>query len=154
MNTDAMLRFTQRARLAVSLAQEQARRTGAPEISPLHMLIGLVKQGSINAPVFLNDGVELAQVYAILGIAHDTIPDPTDLPITHPALSDALKRIMERAVDEVRRLRHHTIDTPHLFLGVLSVNDSHVNQVLAALELTPDQIRERIIRSFDNPHQH
>lgn len=135
----------------MSLAQEEATRRGDSEVTPLHMLIALIKQGSINAPVFLNQGIELARVYTVLGIADEAMPERTDLQANYPTLSDALKRMMERTVDEVRRLKHHTIDTPHLLLGALSINDPQVNQAFATLELALDQIRERIIRTFDNP---
>jgi len=60
--------------------------------------------------------------------------------------TEEARQVVVLAQEEARAVKHNYVGTEHLLLGLLRLpRDSVVGQVLAALELTPDGVRARLL---------
>lgn len=122
-------RFTDRARRAVVLAQEEVRLRGDREVGTEHLLAGLVLEG---------DGVA-GSVLSELGVTIDRLRAGLDLPKGgspggHIPFTDECKAMMERSLTEALRLGHNHIGTEHLLLGLCRTEiDEHPNTVIGGV---------------------
>jgi ATP-dependent Clp protease ATP-binding subunit ClpA len=132
-------KFTERARKALSLAQEEAQRLNHNYIAPIHILLGLAREG---------DGVA-AHVLANLDVTYTAARSAVEqvlgrgqrIVLGEIGLTPAAKRVIEGAVIEARRLGHHYIGTEHLLLGLLRSDDETLADVWRTLNVTPDAMR-------------
>jgi len=145
-----MQRFTQRARRVLSLAQEEAERLQHSYIGTEHLLLGLMREeGGVAGRALRELGLDIKQVEEFIERKSHS---GEHTPFTKLDLSPGTKRVLELAVDEARRLGHHYIGTEHLLLALVSHNEGVAMDVLAALKITPDQIRRQTNRILqDNP---
>ena len=137
---DPLDRFTRRARQALTLAQEEAQRLNHPVIGTEHLLVGLIRvSNSVASKVLHGMGVDLRQVREIVEqtSGSEYSADPTD-----EKLTPRIKRVLELAVAEARRMGHHYIDTAHVLLGLMEEKDCAAVQVLRRLGVSPKQVRE------------
>lgn len=136
--------FTDRARRALMLANQEAQRLGHDHIGTEHLLLGMLKEGGgVGAVVLKNRSIDLTK--ARQAVERDTHPPsrqplPTQLP-----QSERYKRVLETAVAESTRLASPYVGTEHLLLGLLSLNDGTAARVLKDLGLKSDDVRQEII---------
>src|SRR5260370_28446311 len=138
MDRDRFDTFTERARKAMSLAQEEAQRLQHPYIGTEHLLLGLVREGEgVAAKVLSNLGVELKEVRdaveAIIGRGDHVV-------LGEIGLTPRAKKVIELAVDEARRLNHHSIVTEHLLLGLAREGEGISAGALRTLECTLSKV--------------
>jgi GntR family transcriptional regulator len=82
------LPYTTRAMKAVQLAIDEARESGGDLASPVHLLLGVIREGGSRAQRALAGlGVTLEKARAALGVS---LPDPTSLRISIDDSSDRL----------------------------------------------------------------
>lgn len=115
-------RFTEGARHAYFLAQEEATRLEHGYVGPEHLFLGLTRQISCHNTVF-------AYVLKNLGINIDSlkeemetgIPDPPirGKPVGDMSLTRTATRVLDFAEDEARLLGNDYIGTEHLLLGLI-----------------------------------
>jgi ATP-dependent Clp protease ATP-binding subunit ClpC len=139
-------RYTDRARRAVVLAQEQARMLHHTEIDVDHMLLGLAAEGggvafhALGSLGLREDAMRDALTAGRLaGITHS----PGHLPFTRE-----LKRALELGLRESLLLGHNYIGTEHLLLGLMKDCDrpgSPCGAILKACETTPQEVREQVM---------
>ena len=148
--SDKMQRFTQRARRVLSLAQEEAERLNHSYIGTEHLLLGLMhEEGGVAGRVLRELGVDIQQVETLV---ERKTRSGQRAPFSKIDLSPGTKRVLELAIEEARRLGHHYIGTEHLLLALVSHNEGVAMDVLAALKITPDQIRKHTNRILqDSP---
>jgi ATP-dependent Clp protease ATP-binding subunit ClpC len=134
-------RFTNRARQALSIAQEEARLLNHGYIGTEHLLLGLIREEEgIAARVLADMGVSLTDVRrAVERMVGRGERTPSGL-----QLAEQTKRVIELAVDEAKRLEHRYIGTEHLLLALLRVPDSMAAAILEALNLNREIIRRRV----------
>ena len=138
-------RFTDRARMVLSQANEQAQRFGHEQIGTEHILLGLLKEGSgAGAALLKNQGVDikkmLVEIEQILKLKGG--PDMTTANQL-PQRPGAIKAI-ECAVEEARALNNDHIRTEHILLGLLRQSDGITAQVLANLGLKLEDVRQSL----------
>ncbi|MBV9806534.1 MAG: hypothetical protein JO286_05075 [Solirubrobacterales bacterium] len=136
-------RFTERARLVVVLAQEEARALKHGHIGTEHILLGLLRQPEeIAAQALASFDITLdrarREVVRIIGTGEE--PVVGEMPFTPRA-----KKALELALQESRRLGHNLIGTEHILLGVLSAADGPTAQIFREFEVTPEAIRAKTI---------
>jgi ATP-dependent Clp protease ATP-binding subunit ClpC len=137
------MRFTDRARRVVVLAQDEARELGHGSVGTEHFLLGLLAEG---------EGVA-ALVLESLGISPEEARERVEeiagrgqsapagrIPFTAPA-----KKVLERSLREALQLGHQYIGTEHLLLGLLAGGEGIAFQVLAGLGVGYAQVRERVL---------
>jgi hypothetical protein len=125
--------FTERARLAVVTAQEEARTAGHDRITVAHLLLGVLADAESGAARRVaGQGLDLDTVRAT---ARATLPGPgTEVPALIPFDPHA-KRALERAFVEAEQRGAERVGTEHVLLAVAAVEDG--TGVLAGLGFEP-----------------
>src|SRR5262245_13123496 len=108
------VRFTDRAGDVMALAEQEARRLNHGSMGTEHLLLGLVGNGGGVAAMFLrNMGLDPAtlrrEVEKLVAPGPIALSTATKLP-----MAPRLKRSMEQAIEESRRLDHRHVGTEHL----------------------------------------
>jgi ATP-dependent Clp protease ATP-binding subunit ClpA len=142
-----MDRLTERGVLAVLFARKEAETGGAPAVSTLHLLVGLICEDEGRAAELLaTHGVRLEDVRPLAGGRSGTrfVPgagEAHDLP-----LSPTAQRALERAVEEARWLGLDHAATEHLLLGLLHEADGTAIRLLLDAGVSETAIREDLVR--------
>ena len=123
-------RFTQEAKNAVILAQEEARLHGHTYLGTEHLLLGILHQNNSMAVTALEClGLTLEpvrqQALEILGVGSTS---PNVLPFTPRA-----RKVLELAYRESEQLGSNYIGPEHLLLGILREGEGIACQTIVAL---------------------
>jgi prophage maintenance system killer protein len=137
------MRFTDRARRVVVLAQDEARELGHGFVGTEHLLLGLLAEGEGVAALALESlGISLEE-------ARDRVEEIAgrgqDAPAGHIPFTPPAKRVLERALREALQLGHHYIGTEHLLLSLLTEGDGITAQVLAGRGAGYALVQERVV---------
>jgi ATP-dependent Clp protease ATP-binding subunit ClpA len=120
-------RFTDRARRAVVLAQDEARGLQHNYIGTEHILLGLLGGGGVAGRVLDRFEMPIDEVRedikAKVGLGK--VPPRGRIPFTPRA-----KKVLELALREALKLSHNYIGTEHILLGVIHEGDGVGAQVL------------------------
>jgi hypothetical protein len=133
---------TDTVRAAMVLAQEESRYLGHNYVGNEHLLLGLLAQ---------TDGVA-ADVLGGLGVTREAIVARTreivgaGTPRRWEPLgvSPRLKRGLELARAEARRLGHRCVGTEHVLLGIARLDEGVGARLLRELGAPPDRVREEV----------
>jgi len=136
-------RFTDWARRAVILAQDEARELGHGFLGAEHLLLGLLAEGEgVAARVLDSLGISLEEardrVEEIAGRGQDT-------PAGHIPFTPSAKQALERALREAMQLGHTYVGTEHLLLSLLAEDGGVAAQVLAGRGAGYAVVRERVV---------
>lgn len=139
----SMERFTQRARRVLSLAHQEAERMRHNYIGTEHLLMGLIREeGGVAGRVLRELGLESGRVQEIV----ERLTGTGTYRGGKLELSPGTQQVLERAVEEARRMGHHYIGTEHILLGLVRHGEGVALDVLSKLGVTPDQIRRQTRR--------
>ncbi len=133
------MKFTERARKVLSLAQEEAVRLNQNYIGTGHLLLGLLREDQgVAAAVLkrLEVDVDAARQAVELLLQQGDEATPGELGLTGRA-----KKAIELTVDESRRLNHHYIGAEHLLLGLLREGEGAAGKALRGLGVDLEQAR-------------
>jgi excisionase family DNA binding protein len=142
---DRFGKFTERARGALTLAQQEAVALGHNYVGTEHILIGLIGVGDgLAFRALTNLGIEpdsvRRAVLEMVGRGEGPVPDQL-------GLTAKAKKVIELAVEEARRLNHSYIGTEHLFLGLLREGEGVAFRVLSRnFEISLDAARSEVVR--------
>jgi ATP-dependent Clp protease ATP-binding subunit ClpA len=140
-------RFTERAREAVVLAQEESRALGHGHIGTEHLLLGLTRvPDGLAAHVMAAFDVRTERVRdAVL-----TIVPPFDQPIpVQVPFTPGVKRTLETSLREALSHGARNIDTEHLLLGLLrNRSDTGVRILVQELGVDVEGLRDQLIASL------
>jgi hypothetical protein len=137
-------RFTDRARRAVVLAQEEARLLNQNYIGTEHLLLGLLDEGegvAAMALASLQVGVleARAQVEEIVGLGGRSSSG-------HIPFTPRVKKVLERSLREAQQLNHDHIGTEHVLLALVREREGVAMQALANLGADPSFVRQRVMQ--------
>jgi prophage maintenance system killer protein len=137
-------KFTDRARRATVLAQEEARLFNHHYIGTEHILLGLLRDGEgVAAKALESLGVTTeavrAQVEEIVGRG-DHSP-PGHIPFTPRA-----KKVLEISLRESIHLGTNYIGTEHILLGLIREGEGVATQALVKLGLSLDVVTARVLQ--------
>ena len=167
-------RFSERARAVMQLANAEGDRRGSDEIRPEHILLAMLREGTgVGVQVLKNLGVNLARLKSEVERLSSLPPLPPDPPTPARPVQEGpdsplkrflarigsdsyrgrrlqgtirAKKVIEYAMEEVRLLKHNYVGTEHLLLGLLDEHDSPPAQVLNALGVRWEALREETAR--------
>ena len=136
-------KFTERAREALSLARDEAKRFNHNYIGTEHILLGLLREG---------EGVA-ALVLTRMGVGLDAVRDEVEriigrgdrMIVGDVGLTPRAKKVMELAVDEARRRRQSYVGTEHLLLGLVREGEGIAAKVLKQFGVTLEVVRLQVI---------
>jgi hypothetical protein len=136
-------RFTDRARRAVVLAQEEARRLQHNYIGTEHILLGLVHDGEgIAARSLGSFGITLetarGEIEKIVGRGQEASA-------AHIPFTPRSKKVLELALREALQLGNNYIGTEHILLGLIRESQGLAAQALVQLGLDLGAVRQRTL---------
>lgn len=136
-------RFTDRARRAVVLAQEEARKLDHGYIGTEHLLLGLIREGEgVAARALESLGISLKTVreQVVARVGRGRRPPSGHIPFTERA-----KRVLELSLRESGQLGHRYIGTEHILLAIIREGNGVAAQVLTGLGADLDRVRQQVI---------
>jgi len=128
---------------AMRAALEEAQALGHNYIGTEHLLLGLVAQtddpaAEVLAGLGVTRAVILAQTREIVG---------TGPPLCEPVrVAPRLKRTLELARAEARRLGHRCVGTEHVLLGIARLDEGVAARILRDLGGSPDRVQEEVAK--------
>jgi ATP-dependent Clp protease ATP-binding subunit ClpC len=142
-------RFTDKARRAIALAQDEARTLGHNDIGTEHLLLGLISEGhGVAARTLEALGVSLndfrADVESMIG--RGTADPSQQIPFTPRA-----KRVLEMSLREALHFGHNYIGTEHILLGLSREGSGVAAQALIRRGLTHARIRHQVVQILNGP---
>ena len=112
-------RFTPRARNTVVAAQNEAHQAGNTEITPDHLLLGLLTETEgLSTMLVKAQGVEPDALRSAVTLPERADDVPQLIPFNGPA-----KKVLELTFREALRLGHNYIGTEHILLALLEHED-------------------------------
>ncbi len=136
-------KFTNRAKKAIELANELAIELGHSYIGTEHILYGLIKEANgVAAKVFENQSITSDMIIdKIVELVGNEAPIEDTLGFT-----PRVKRVIENAFIESRKLGYNYIGTEHLLIGILREGDSIASRILIELNTNIPKLYNEIIR--------
>jgi len=135
-------RFTEKAKKVLTLAQDEAEKSHHSYIGTEHLLLGLLREGDgLAAKVLASLGVEIEKVRttieSVLGrneriIVQQIIP------------TSRVKKVIEIAFEEAKRMNNTYVGTEHLLLGLLIEGEGIAAHVLEDLGATLEKVRSEL----------
>jgi ATP-dependent Clp protease ATP-binding subunit ClpC len=147
------IRVAERCQRALRFGFAEAKRQQAPEVTPDHVLLGLLEDGAGE----IGPGV-VTEVLKTLRIEKEPISDALRSPdASNDAGRDSqigygseMRNVLERATSEAKAFGHAWVGAEHLFLGIVQ-SQSRGADLLAAAGLTADRARMEIRRALHGP---
>jgi hypothetical protein len=149
-------RFTDRCRRSVLDAGKIAVATGAADVTPMHLLIGLFAEPDSIAVRALADGgadPDLVRAAAVAALPAAPADGPVpSIAAEQTASIDALpftpaaRKVFDLAVRAALTLGHNYIGTEHLMLALAADPDSATARLLASFDLTRDGLGASVQR--------
>ena len=136
-------KFTDKARKAMSLAQDEARNLGQMYVGTEHLLLALIKEA---------DGIA-AQALAKLDITYEetlatirevTTAEPEPIPGGHIPFTPRAKRVLEGAYRETMTHGQTYIATEHLLLGIVAEGNGRAMDALRKMGVSADAVRNAV----------
>lgn len=126
-------KFTEKAQLAVSEAQDVAVRQGHQAVDSEHLLFTMLQQENGLVPRLLSKaGANLASLSDKLSQKISKIPSVKGGTSTY--ITQRLNQILVRAQDEAKRLKDEYVSVEHLMLAMF--DDTAINALLSAAGVT------------------
>jgi ATP-dependent Clp protease ATP-binding subunit ClpA len=132
-------RFTDRAKKVLTLAQQEAEAAGHAYIGTEHLLLGLILEGEGLAAVVLGSlGVELDRTREAI---RAELSGSVRHVVSQIIPTSRVKKVIETAFEEARRLDTPYVGTEHLLLGLLVEQENLGATVLRAQGVTLEKVR-------------
>ncbi len=140
-------RFTERAKIVLKTAREEALKLMSGDIRTEHLLLGIAKlQEGVAAIVLSNLGVDLEdlaqRIIAVTRQSGDFTLATNENIISYDEYAG---NALSFAIEESRKLGHEYVGTEHLLLGILRVKRSLGAQILASLGLDYPTVKKEVI---------
>ncbi|NLV85981.1 MAG: ATP-dependent Clp protease ATP-binding subunit [Clostridiales bacterium] len=138
-------RFTERARLALSKAQQAAQNMGHSYVGTEHILLGIASEGEgMGAKILQDNGLDEALITELLekfvGRGAPGIPAQ--------GLTPGAKRVVELSAMDASRLGHNYIGTEHLLMGILRETDSAGAKLISSTGIDLNKVYTDVINIF------
>jgi len=138
-------RFTPESKRVLTLAQEEAEKSGHNYIGTEHLLIGLIRVEGTSSRVLKGMGIQIDQVRDhiknVLG-GNERILIQQLIPTTR------VKHVLELAFMQARGQQSEVVDTGHLLLGLVMEGESIGAKVLEDLGGTRDRVVAEVRREL------
>jgi ATP-dependent Clp protease ATP-binding subunit ClpA len=136
-------RYTEQARRALFFARAEASRRRSPSIESDHLLSGLIRENQGPVTGLLSHFQVMALIVQREIDARtpltEAVPPSVEIPF-----SREVQHVLNVAREEADRLRHTHIGPEHLFLGLLSEDQSVAASILNQQGITQQAARDHI----------
>ena len=139
-------KFTKRAEKAIEIANKIAIEFGHNYIGTEHLLYGLSKEGSgVASKVLENQGAIpeaiLKEIENLIGKNEEEKSIETTVGFT-----PRIKRVIENAFKEAKKLDSDYIGTEHLLIGIMREGDSVAVRIMMDLNIDPQKLYNEIAK--------
>jgi ornithine carbamoyltransferase len=137
------LKFSERARRAIFLAQENAKRLGHCCISTEHLLLGVLEEGdNVACDVLQRIGIDREKLRSEIG--YEDIAVSSREPVEDMDLAPRALRAIELSCEEANQLGDSYVGTRHLLLGLVREGEGVAARVLAANGADLERMRQEV----------
>ena len=139
-------RFTEKAKIALNNALEEARELGHTYVGTEHLLLGLLSVTDSIAYRILSDrGVDADTTRELISSTVG-VGAPSD--VSGADMTPMTKKVIEESAYASARLGHNYIGTEHLLLAIVSQEDCFANKMLRAQNASAAEIRSDLSEYF------
>jgi hypothetical protein len=136
-------RFTERARIIINYANEEAMRLNHDQIDTEHLLLGLVREGQgIAARALQELGVSLDRLEMEVKKMIRKPRVPSDKIRGPLVFTRAANQVLQYSMEEAQKLEYDHVGTEHILLGLVREEDGIAARSLANLGVTEEKVRE------------
>ncbi|WOC13584.1 Clp protease N-terminal domain-containing protein [Gordonia sp. MP11Mi] len=133
-------RFTPRARNLLAAAHNAAKAAGNPEVTPVHLVLGLVAdRESLAIAVLSQIGLDTD---ALEKSVRDSLPDAVEVPELIP-YDSAAKKVLGLTFRHALRLGHNYVGTEHIVLALF--DDENGSGPLNDTGITADRFETSLV---------
>ncbi|MDD4318828.1 MAG: ATP-dependent Clp protease ATP-binding subunit [Candidatus Peribacteraceae bacterium] len=144
-------RFTPNAKLALQIAEQEAKNLKSPYIGTEHLLLGLLSiPKSLGFSIFTGAGVTQENVRILLKALKSTNIEGQH--VKH-GLSTFLHTLIEQSVVTAHKFRHANVGTEHLLHALVSTGKNAATLILENMQVEPDDLRLRVEEMFGQINQ-
>ncbi|KAI3864818.1 hypothetical protein MKW92_010851, partial [Papaver armeniacum] len=136
-------KFTEKAIDVVSIAKDEAKRSGYDLFGAEHVLLAIISEGTSVAADFLTESMRIENVQE----AREAVKTCTE----RGSRFDA-NRVFKLSIDNARELGHDYVDVDHILLGLIPEDESNGTVVLDILKnsgVDPTSIRKQLLERMD-----
>jgi ATP-dependent Clp protease ATP-binding subunit ClpB len=136
-------KFTEKAQEAIVSGQRETELRNIAQYEPVSLLVALLDQTDGVVPQTLRKlEVDPSAVRADAAAEFDRLPKLSYA--AQPTASNSLRKILQSAEDEARRMGDEYVSTEHLLLGLLDVGDTTAARLLNRFGVTKDRVYEAL----------
>jgi ATP-dependent Clp protease ATP-binding subunit ClpC len=137
-------RYTEHARRCILLGRYEASMFGSQEIAAEHLLLGILRDDKRVASQLDMDADAIRKELEQLAPPKERVSTSVDMPLSHES-----KQVLRFGAEEADALNHKHIDTSHLVLGLLRVEESLAAKLLRAHGLAYERYREAVAKGAE-----
>ncbi len=141
--------LSQDSKLTLVLAQKESEKAGQPYIGTEHVLLGLLGVEAGQAARVLKR-LNVTRERARIAISR-SVPQGKPSAGKAPIPTTRVKRLIEIAFDEARRMGHASVDTGHLLIGLVMEGEGIGRLVLEDLGATGERVVAAVERELGAP---
>ena len=139
-------RFTPNAKLALQIAEQEAKNANSPYIGTEHLLLGLLSiPKSLGFSIFTGAGVTQENVRILLKSLKTK--DIESKQIRH-GLSSYLHTVIEQSVITAHKFRHSNVGTEHLLHSLVSTGKNAATAILEEMQADPEDLKTHVEEMF------
>ena len=136
-------KFTERAKIALEIANDIATELGHNYVGTEHLLYGLSKEGSgVASRVLENQNITpdniIEKIEELIGMGEERTAGTI-------GLTPRTKRVIENAFKEAKKLGSDFIGTEHLLIGIMREGDSIAVRIMLDLNINPQKLYNEIV---------
>lgn len=136
-------KFTDKARKAMDLAQDEARALNQMYVGTEHLLLGLIKEGEGIAAQALAQ-LDVSYEETLATIKQNLKMEESDVPSGHIPFTPRAKRVIEDAFRETMTHGQTYISTEHLLLGIVREGNGRAMETLSHMGVSGDAVRNAV----------
>ncbi len=135
-------KYSERAKRIIYFARYEAGQAGSPQISPEHILIGLLRDGdSFISKLCQRFDLRVEDIREHIISSTDYIQiDSSEIPF-----SEISKIVLSLASEESERMGHKAIGSEHLLLGLLQEKSSFAHKYLQQRGMKYSELKEEVL---------
>ena len=139
-------RFTPNAKLALQIAEQEAKNMKSNYIGTEHLLLGLLSiPKSLGFSIFTGAGVTLENVRILLKASKTADIEGKH---TKHGLSVYLHNVIEQAVMTAHKFRHANVGTEHLLHALVSTERNAATILLENMQVDPQELKAHVEEMF------
>ncbi|MBI3336346.1 ATP-dependent Clp protease ATP-binding subunit [Candidatus Peregrinibacteria bacterium] len=139
-------RFTPNAKLALQIAEQEAKNMKSNYIGTEHLLLGLLSiPKSLGFSIFTGAGVTLENVRILLKASKTADIEGKH---TKHGLSVYLHNVIEQAVMTAHKFRHANVGTEHLLHALVSTERNAATILLENMQVDPQELKSHVEEMF------